>query len=216
MALSWDALTTIANMRDYLEREKTAVTSGRFADDWMERVINATSAAIANYCQRQLIAPASAITYTMTGDGRATIVLPEYPVVSITSVKNLSSNETIAARTAYGGTGYSLSDDDRLAGIIRLHGYTTDIENAAVEVQARLGYDSTTAGSSTATRVTREHRVALDQLENACLQWAALLFTAPVPSAETMQMDAISFTIREQAIPTRVRALLEPYRRVTL
>lgn len=216
MALSWDALTTAARLRDYLQREKTNVISGRFDDDWMESAINATSAAIATYTQRQLIAPATAITYTLTADNATSIMLPEWPIVSITSVKNLASNETIALRTSFTGRGYSLSDDDRLSGIIRLHDYATDRENAAIEVVARLGYDSATAAAATATRVTREHRVALDQLENACLQWASLLFTAPVPSAETMQVDQVAYTIREQAIPTRVRALLDPYRRQSL
>ena len=216
MALSWDALTTVEAMRAYVEREKTATLSGRFADEWMERVINATSAAIATYCQRQLIAPATAITYTLTGDGGSLLLLPEYPVVSITSVKNLASAETIPARTTFGGTGYSLSDADTLAGMIRLHGYVTDSDSAAVEVKARLGYDATTAGSLTPTRVTREHRVALDQIESACLQWAALLFSMPIPSAETVQMDQVAYTIREQSIPTRVRQLLEPYRRYAL
>ena len=217
MALTEQALTTVAAMRAYITRERTAAATGLLDDEHMEQVIAMASSAIAMHCQRQLRAPAAAITYTLDGTGGTTLYLPEWPIVSIASITNLSTSEVIPARTTPTGLGWSASDADRLAGIVRLTGYSLDSGSAMVSVSARLGYDATTAASTPATQLTREHQLALTQLEQACLAWGALLHSASVPSVETLSIEGGgAFTVREQAIPTRVRKLLEPFVRVTV
>lgn len=291
-ALSWDALTNVETMRSYLQREKTGTLDGRFTDDWMTQLINHTSAAIGLHCNRQLIAPAADMTYLLDGEGESTLLLPEYPIVSLTSITNLSGPEVIPARPTVNDDGYSYGDAYRMAGQVKLCGYVADWGSSMVQVVGRLGYTTGTpvgtatwtassatvtftgvdvtaliaagdyigkdaatlrgateqwwkvasrtyaggnttvtltasytgatataatsrehAQSVTQTRYARANMQALAQLEHACLEWGSLLFNAPVPSVEVTSVDQVAFTVREQGIPTRVRTLLEPYRR---
>ena len=220
MALNWDALTTVAAMRSYIARERSGSSADLLADAKMEQVINQVSASIGFYTGRQLIATATALVYILDGDGSDLIELPEYPIVSITEIKNLASAEIIPARTSYTGTGYSSSDADTLAGVVRLTGYATDAGSALLKVTARLGYDATTAAPvapAVATGVTRAHAQALAQLEQAALCWGSLIFVSPTPSIDTVTVEGgASFTTREQDVPTRVRGLLRPFMRYML
>lgn len=215
MALNANAMTTVAKMRAYLARETTAATDGRLDQtDWMEPLINRISSAIETYCDRRLIAPSAALTYTLDGDGKAVIRLPDYPIVSITSVTLSGSGVTVPVRPSIGQPGYVLTDDGRRLGHIYLEGYGTDVGRATNAVVAVCGYDATTAAG--ATTYAREHRAALDQLENACLQWASLIFNAPVPSAESVATESLTFAVSERRVPSRVEGLLAPFRRWSL
>lgn len=215
MALNANAMTTVVNLRAYLARETTASTDGRLATDgWMEPMINRISSAIESYCDRRLIAPAAALTYTLDGQPGSVIRLPDYPIVSVTSVTLSASGTTIPARASLTDTGYVLTDEGRRLGHIYLDGYTMDAGLAANAVVAICGYSSTAAALT--TTYAREHRAALDQLDNACLQWASLIFNAPVPSAESVATESLTFAVSERRVPSRVEGLLAPFRRLTL
>ena len=204
MPLSADALTTVAHMRAYLQRSRTDTTAGRFTDAEMEALIESTSAAIAGYTQRQLIAPTLAQFYTLSATDSVRLQLPEWPIVAISSLTIDGGDEI----------DWIASDDDYLAGIITLKNTTSGVPPQLITCVARLGYDPTAITFQ--DRISRAHKVALAQLESACLQWAAMLFTAPIPSAETVQVDQVAFTVRESEIPMRVRGILQGYVRYAI
>lgn len=214
MGLDWDALASIDDLRNYIVRERTDSTEGLYSDASLATLINDMSAAIKGYCDRQLISAVTALTYTLDGDGDRTLYLPEYPIVSITSIYDASAGLYIPARTSYNGTGYCYSDADALGGRVQLEGYTLTPGYANIIVVANLGYSATVA--ATFSSLSPYHSRALNALSSACIQWASYIFNAPVPSSETVLAQGISMTVREQPIPTRVKAMIEPYRRVPL
>jgi len=215
MALNANALTTVANLQAWLAQDTIATaTDGRYATARCEALINRVSSHIEAYCDRMLIAPAAAYTYTLDGDGGTMIPLYRegaWPIVAVTSVTDSATSEVIAARTSIYGTGYTMN---AAIGVINLHGYSTTPGVQTIAVVARAGYDATTA--ALATVLGRLHRRALDDLENACLQLCSLLWHSPVPSAESVQIAGTGMAIRESAMPSRIRLMLDPYRRLTL
>lgn len=215
MALNTDALTTVEALRTHLQAQRTDSTTGRYSNDLLESLINQVSSRIGRYVGRRLKAPASDETHTLDGDGTTTICCYRaglWPIVSITSITNLDSSETIPARASVANDGYVMGSDDKLAGIIRLDGYVTDRGIGTVQIVGRFGYDATIGAVAGTIQEAIHHRQALDDLEMACLDWCGYYFQARVPSLETLTLDGVSMVVREQAVPTRVRAALDRFR----
>jgi len=209
------ALTTVAHLRSHLARSRTSETTGQLDDDTLTLLINHVSAAIEGHCGRSLIAPAADQTITIAGDGLTQIALyryGRYPIVSITSITCNVSGVTIPARLSATGVGYVIADAEKLAGIIRLDGYTTDRDSEGTTIIGRWGYDATTA--ALATWIGEEHSRALQGLERACLQWCSLLAKAPTGAQDSMAIGDLSLTVEPREIPREVEKLLRPYRRL--
>ncbi|RJX29178.1 MAG: phage gp6-like head-tail connector protein [Desulfarculus sp.] len=117
MALSLDALTTLAAVKRYLGL--TAIDH----DDLLEGLIEAVSAQFNAFCDRKLRArdyshlaedpdydPANAL---LSGSGYPELLLPQYPVISLTTL--VVDGREVAP--AAGGSGYAL---DAAAGVVSL------------------------------------------------------------------------------------------------
>lgn len=216
MALHSEALTTVPVLRDYLTRHRTAQVSGTLSDDELERLINAASSAIGTYCARRLIVQSTDETAVIDGDGTAEIRLIDYgyyPIVSITSITNYHTG-AIAARSNPDSTGYLLGVDEKLRGVIRLDGYSTDSGMGTVTIVGTWGYSEAVAGG-TAGALQRAHRQGLTDLEQACLLWCAARFQNPVPGQQTVAVAGLTMSFNPRRVPTEVEGLLIPYRRPT-
>lgn len=215
MALNTEALCEPSELRLYLTRDRTDETDGVLDDAFLEDLINRVTSRIAAYCDRQLLVNASDHTVTLDGDGTDAIRLYRvgcYPIVSVTSVTFLASSTTVAARSSYTGTGYVLTDEDKMGGRIRLAGYVTDVGMGLVQVVGKWGYSETVAGGTDAW-LARQHRRGLDELKLACLEWSAALFHNHIPGQQAITIAGVSMTLNERAIPQRVERLLASYRR---
>lgn len=198
MALNANALTTVARLRQWVSAGLPEETGGRLSDEALEALINQASAALEAWCDRVLVAPAEPVTYTFDGDGGQRLILPEWPVVSVSGVT--VDGDAVPARGDVLGLGYVVRTYE---GWLALVGYRFASGEQNVTVSARLGYDATLA------RTDRRHRRALDDLEQACLQLAAHWFAEPsalpTPEAGRPELDA--------GLPAPVKGLLQPYRR---
>jgi len=210
MALNANALCTATVMREYLQQDRTAATSGRYDLESMEFLVNRVSSLVETYLGRVTVA--TTMTLTLDGDGSDTIALWSvgcYPVVSLTSITFLDTNVTVPARPAVGSVGYVLASPTSRAGIIPLDGYATPTARASVQVVGKFGFDSTVTGEPDAGY----HRNALEDLRTAALSWGSLLFDQPSP-VQNIQMAGMSMTFPEVGVPARVRDILAPYRRI--
>jgi hypothetical protein len=193
MPLDATALTSIDTLRAWLAAGRTAETDGRLADDPLADLINRASSAIATWCDREIVAPADPVTYTFDGDGGQRLILPEWPLIAVTSV------------TVGGQTIPPAGDTDPLGWLaqpaeawLTLQGYRFEHGVRNVSVVARLGYDPTLAATQP------RHRRALETFEQACLLLCAHWFDQPEPGVAPPGGDGL---------PTEVKQLVAPFRR---
>ncbi|MBI2300284.1 MAG: hypothetical protein HYU66_15290 [Armatimonadetes bacterium] len=203
MSLNANALTTVATLRQWLTQSLTPETDGRLSDANLEALINRGSGAIESWCDRALVAPATALTYTFDGDDGRRLVLPEWPVVSVSTVS--VDGESIPARPSLLAEGYVVRPGEAW---IELVGYRFSRGIANVTVSARLGYDATLAATD------RRHRRALDDLGQACLLLCAYWFEKPVGGRLTSGVEGHLQSFQPDLWPEEVKALLLPYRRL--
>lgn len=110
MALSANALTTVANLRDEL-----GITTGDY-DTTLERLINAASERFASLCRREFAYSASAVE-RVKGGGTGHILVRRAPIVSIEAIKLSTGDST----TTYDATDYRIASAN--AGLIeRING----------------------------------------------------------------------------------------------
>lgn len=139
MALSSDALTTLADLKQYLE------LSTAENDDLLERLIEAVSARFNRHTGRNLAArdyspdpedaahdPDNAV---LGGSGRAELILPQYPVISLTSLA--VDGRAVPSSAGPGQPGWVL---DRAAGVLAWRGGVFPAGVGNVEVAYRAGY----------------------------------------------------------------------------
>ncbi|NUQ01771.1 MAG: hypothetical protein HUU35_18150, partial [Armatimonadetes bacterium] len=157
MALGPQALTTVPALRAQLAGGATDDTTGRLAEASLAALIERASAAIEGYCDRVLLAPTDDQTYHLDGNGEQRLVLPEWPIAALTSLR--IDGEDIAPR-GDGPSGYVAREAE---GWLDLRGHTFTVGLGNIEVVGRLGYDPVLALSE------RRHRRALADLEAACL-----------------------------------------------
>lgn len=214
MALAANALTTIAKCRDYLVEGKQVASTGRLTDDNLTILIDRASQIIESYLGRKTIVNASDETLLLDGDGGRVIRLWEvgaFPIVSVSSLTNLVSGQTIAARATVADTGYILSTQDKIRGEIRLDGYSTDPGMQTVQVVGKWGFSASEAGGTDGL-IARHHLDALARLEQACLELVMAQFEHPDPAMRTESVDGVTYAMHVTTMPPRVAELLAPLR----
>ncbi len=191
MALPDHSLTNVVTLREWLTRNAVSQTDGRLSDANLEALIDRASAAVAAWCDRQLVAPSIAETRYHDGDDSRRLVLPEWPVTEFVglSIDGVAVPERVELLDA----GYVVRAPEAWIELVG-HTFTRGVQNVAVT--ARLGYDSTLAQNDA------RHRRALATLEQACLRLCTHWFEHP--AAAEAELDP----------PADVRGLLAPYRRL--
>lgn len=202
MPLQANALTTVAALRAWLAQGATEETDGRLDDEALTALIGRASGAIESWCDRTLVAPAEARTYRLDGNGLTRLLLPEWPLLSLTSLT--IDDHAIPEREA-GGPGWLARAEEAC---LLLDGYTFTRGLGNVVAVARLGYDAATAATD------RRHRRALDDLEQACLMLAAFWFEKPAAARLTVTIEGRGESYDSTGWPAEVRGLLAPYRRL--
>jgi len=131
MALDDNALVTWEETKDFLElsEDKQAKT---------EFLINSISARIEKVTGRKLKAPAADETVFIDGDARASFLLPEFPVISITSLY-FDASRVFGDDTAIESTEYKL---DKAAGIIKMYDELTPEGAETIKVVLKAGYST--------------------------------------------------------------------------
>lgn len=199
MAVGAYALTTLANVKAYLH------ISGDESDTLLEGLIDAVSALFETYTNRKLAArdydpdsdPEDAL---LDGNGELELVLPQYPVNSITEI--LVNEQEIPASASYSESGWM--DDSRLrkAGILRLRNYVFSAGRGNVAVTYNAGYSTIP-----------------DDLAQACIEQVAWKFRESSKRELGMQSHTLkdgSVTFYPTDLLPAVKKLLEPYRRRAL
>ncbi len=192
MALNANALTTLAMAKSHL-----GVTAGDTTQDArVELFINAASQVIETYCDRKFHSQ----TFTEFQHGRRSnmILLKQYPVTAIASVRIDRDHVFTDSNTLLEATEYSITDDE--SGIVL---YTR---------QFPLGYNNVkvvyTAGFATG-------RTELTQLELACLwlvEWY-YMHRSRGDMGRTSKSKGDESTGIMDDVPPMIVSILEPFKR---
>lgn len=183
--VAW-ALCSVAEAEDWLklasatEDEETTITL----------LINAVTARFENACGRQIIA--RALTTRLNGTGADHIFLPQWPVVSIDSLKSLE----------YDGTDYVVYDTSKLyiseSGRLQLLDQESFIRgNLNVEVIYQPGWATVP-----------------DDVKVAALQWVADWWETWSKKREPIQSVSVSgqtTVFFNESIPKKVQAVVDLY-----
>jgi hypothetical protein len=190
MSLAANALATFADsktMFGYQDDEQSKV----------ESLINIASSRMEAYCRRKLAA--RDCVSLLDGTGRDSLILPEYPVTSITRL-SIDSGRVFDASSDVASTEYSLRSED---GIVRLYAGTFGRAGFpdCVRVQFNAGYS-----------------LAHDQyavLRAACLEyvdWLKSRFANPGQIGKKGEYSADKVSISfETEMPLHVRSMLAPF-----
>ena len=201
MALSDDALTTLAQVKEYL-----AIASSDH-DDLLERLIEAVSSQFNAYCGRKLRArdyssqseddaydPDNAL---LSGSGYAELLLPQYPVISLSNLWV----EEVAVAPAASGTGWVL---DAGAGVLTLLDRVFPRGRHNVALVYRAGFAAIPP-----------------DLAQAAIEQAAIRFQESAAghgrlgvSARTLSDGSVSY--HASALLPQVKAVLDRYRNRSL
>jgi hypothetical protein len=179
-------LTTLADLEGWLN-----ITPGAnpAVDDLLTRLITAVSAAIESYLCRTI--GEASYSRTFNGKGGQALVLPEYPVLSVSSV-------------TIGITSVPASPGPQQAGFVfdqyavYLCGYAFERGLQNVSIAWTAGYASVP-----------------DDIEQACIQLCASRFREKDridEGSKVIQGMQVSYRISD--IPPSVRLMLQPYRKV--
>lgn len=180
-------LTTLQSVKLYLGEASPSTVN----DPVLEALIPAVSAWFERETGRALAS--AGYTTTFDGNGRSRILLPEYPVTAVTSVKVGST--TIPQRTSVDGDGWVLSDAS--IGELALVGYefTEGVQN--VEVQFTAGFSPVPADIAQAVN----ELVALKFRERAHVGTAS------------QGVAGVSVSFLPALIPASVRTVIDHYAR---
>lgn len=132
VAVSASALVTLVEYKDIFS------ITGDEENDSIQRLINLASAAIESHCRRLL----KARVFTdqlLDGKGRPTLVFPEYPLQSVTSI-NVDSARTFAAATFLAATDF---DIDKASGMLYLRSGSFPSAMRVIKTTFRAGYETT-------------------------------------------------------------------------
>jgi hypothetical protein len=194
MALNANALASFAEAQalfGYAADEQTKV----------ESLINTASARIEGYCKRALAARDS--VFILDGTGCPELVLPEYPVNTVTRL-TIDSSRVFAVASDTAATDYAIKIE---SGILVLYsGVFSSVGSVGViRVQCNAGYASTHAG--------------LSVLKSACLEyvdWSKSRYATPgsIGKKGEYSADRISVSF-ETDMPMHIRSMLEPFRKVS-
>ena len=210
MALSSHALTTVNEVKNELEISPSDTSQ----DALIERLINAASEAIENYCDRHF--EKAQVTERLAGYGRSRIVLSRTPVLQIVSV---SVNGSVLPADSYmledAETGFLYRLDGVWPWTARyMSGTITSIqqpgsEERSIEVTYIGGY-VLPKDDSAATPRTLPYII-----EQACIATVASMYRRRGSDLnilrESLQSAMVAYALQE--LPEIVKKWLEPYRR---
>lgn len=202
MALSIDALTSLAQVKQYLGLSATT------HDALLEGLIEAVSAQFNAFCGRKLMARdyshlSESPTYDpdnalLSGSGYPELLLPQYPVISLTTM--VVEGRSISASTG-GGVGWLL---DSGAGVLSLIGMIFPRGGHNVGLVYRAGFGT-----------------APPDLAQAAVEQSAVRFQESAAgqgrlgvSARTLADGSVSY--HSGALLPQVKAVLERYRNRSL
>lgn len=178
------ALATVADVKAF-----AGITTSN-DDALLTSLINAVSVAFVKWTDRDL--ESTTHTDVMDGPGGSVMVLPNYPITAVTSLK--IDGVSIPARPAVGEMGFSYNDFS-----IRLHGYRFPRDFGNIEITYTAGYT-----------------VVPDDLKQAVIETVVLRYNERRRIGETsraVEGQATSF-LREELPPFAQRVIRE-YSRVT-
>lgn len=219
MTLTAHALTTVDNVKTELG------ISSSTDDSYIERLVNAYSAAIETYCGRCLEYSA-AVVEQLAGHGDPHLVLSRTPVIEVASLK-------LSGSTIDSGN-YDVHD--AAAGIVVLPGFTAYTGAFAADIAAdpvpgyeRKLYEATYAGGyvTPAQLVDDEELAELEQLpaeiEQACIIAVVGAYRSRGRDRNISSESLLSYSVSYRqfatdvaALPAESRALLDAYKRVVL
>lgn len=177
-------LTTLVSLKAFL------ALSGSGSDAMLGELITQTSAAIRNYCGRDLTS--TDYTKTFDGNGKQVSFFSQFP---ITAVASLTINGlAVPAITKYGQQGYVFSNNT-----VKLVGYwfETGVANCAITF---------TAGYTTIP----------PDLSKACNEWCAQIYKQRETiglTSKSIGQESVSFDTT--GIPDKITATIGNYRVVT-
>lgn len=134
-----ERLTTLAAVRDWLDIPEEQVVS----DASLVRLIDAASQFILNYLSRDSF---GAVQYTQNfrGNGRMTVLLRNWPILSVSSVGILGTliSPSVLGIAGLPGSGYTIGDPRLGPQSIDLYGYGF-YYNAPCQIIYKAGYETT-------------------------------------------------------------------------
>lgn len=120
---------TLSQAKDYLSIASGDTTK----DSWVEMLINSASDLIERHCSRSF--KSASYTHYFDGHGTNEIVLSQYPVSNVTSVK-VDSLRVFGSDTALASTSFQAME----GGILRLHDTRFPEGSQVVKVEYTAGY----------------------------------------------------------------------------
>jgi uncharacterized phiE125 gp8 family phage protein len=186
-------LTTLSAVKEFLD------ISGTGDDALLTNFIKRASALIEKYCRRTF----GVATYhqRLDGPGDTYLLLPQYPIVSVTEIK--VGSIAIAAESSDGDGGYFVSDAN--AGIIFYPGgFPKGTGNVQVTYQA--GYDLPGDTATSAPDLPFD-------IEQACIELVAHWFEhRDAAGIRSEDEGSVKFVHFEGDIPDPIKSKLRRYR----
>jgi hypothetical protein len=212
MALNENALTTVATIKSVGYLNLLVDTY----DSWIERQINIFSQRIENYLKRKLY------TRTITderyaGSNRSKLYLNNYPITSITSVKQ--DDETISS------SDYELESSDYSAYLYneylwKAHGAVRGISNALVDKyeDIEVTYITGYVLPPTATGITLPPDIEEACIQSIIYQYGLIGTNNKVTKSEKLQSWGITYADdifdKSSGLLSSVKSMLDPYKLV--
>lgn len=177
--------TTVADVKGY------AGITGSATDTALQALITGASAFMRSWMNRDLATPPQAYTETLSGRGTFAIQFPQYPAVSVQSLK--VDGVAIGAAPSATAAGYRFSETDL---VLTGYAFTRGLLN--IELAYTAGFASVPADIAAACNelVTLKFRTR-DKLEI---------------SSKSLAGETVSFTQRD--MPASVATLLKNWRKV--
>lgn len=181
------ALTTLAAVKQYLQIEQSDTS----ADLLLQRMIDAASATIENYCSRTFLS--ASYTEVFDGNGNRKMALSNFPVINVSSV--VVNGQSIPLRSTPTGVGYTFNDIT-----VKLVGYRFDdgMDNVAITYTAGLA-------------------IVPADVDIACCEMVAIRFKTLDRigvTSKSLAGESISFTTSDFSDP--VKRVLDQYKALHL
>lgn len=216
------ALTSIADLRLFLDRDYSGSTRGTLSDLQLSSLINRVSAECEMYCHRWLVQRTTEVTVPARGQLPGIISLSgprgidgAYPIQDITSIAlehRDGSVKNVAESRSLSTSGWYSSAHDKLIGIIRLDG--VDVEQTDTwYIDGTFGVVPVTNGALAEDATTQE-TTDYNMLSRAALLWCAKASSVRNPDESSVQMNMYRMSISTNDCPYEVREILTHFRRI--
>lgn len=189
-----DQLTTLANVKDWLE-----ITNGT-SDATLTRLVLSVSAMILNWLNRDAVLTGT-FTDRLDGSGSDTLVVPHYPITSITSLVIQGASPTPA------------SPDGVQPGYV-FKGRTIQIMGGfSIPLAGSPGYWFPKGAQNVTLVSVAGHNGVPPDMEQACISWVAELFRGRSRAglkSEALQGQTTSYA--REDIPPHVAGMLQQFK----